>query len=129
VSFLDEEGRPGIVERALIVPPRGQIGPITPEQRKEMMKKSIVAGVYEEPVDRESAYEKLKAKTETASKNAEEKEKAKPAAEKKSSGGGRGRRSDTVVEAAIKSAARSMASTAGRQIVRGILGSIFGGRR
>ncbi len=85
--------------------------------------------MYEEPVDRESAYEKLKAKTETASKNAEEKEKAKPAAEKKSSGGGRGRRSDTVVEAAIKSAARSMASTAGRQIVRGILGSIFGGRR
>ncbi|HPJ38382.1 MAG TPA: DUF853 family protein, partial [Spirochaetota bacterium] len=55
VSFLDAEGRPGIVERALIIPPRGQIGPITPEQRKEMMQKSIVAGVYEEPVDRESA--------------------------------------------------------------------------
>lgn len=130
VSFLDEEGRPGIVEKALIVPPRGQIGPITPEQRKEMMKKSIVAGVYEEVIDRESAYEKLKVKAETASKNAEEKEKAESAAGKKTNtGGGRGRKSDTVVEAAIKSAARSMASTAGRQIVRGILGSIFGGRR
>lgn len=129
VSFLDGEGRPGIVERAFIVPPRGQIGPITSEQRKEMMKKSIVAGVYDESVDRESAYEKLKMKAETASKNAEEKQKAEPAAKKKSGESGSGRRSDTVVEAAIKSAARSMASTAGRQIVRGILGSIFGGRR
>ena len=57
VSFLDEKGTPGMVERALVCPPRGQIGPITPEQRAELMKTSLVAGVYENAVDRESAYE------------------------------------------------------------------------
>ena len=60
VSFLDEKGTPGMVERAMIVPPHGQIGPITPEQRKQLMASSIVAGVYDTVVDRESAYERLK---------------------------------------------------------------------
>src|ERR1700723_1538195 len=62
VSFLDEKGTPGIVERALVCPPRSQIGPITPDQRQQLMKTSIVAGVYENAVDRESAYEMLKAR-------------------------------------------------------------------
>ncbi len=60
VSFLDEKGTPGIVQRALIYPPHGQIGPITPEQRKTLMASSLVAGVYDTPVDRESAYERIK---------------------------------------------------------------------
>ncbi|HAN56594.1 MAG TPA: ATP-binding protein, partial [Betaproteobacteria bacterium] len=60
VSFLDEKGRPGMVERALILPPQGQIGPITPEQRQAIIASSLVAGHYEKEIDRESAYELLK---------------------------------------------------------------------
>src|SRR6202046_1470168 len=62
VSFLDEKGIPGMVERAMVCPPHSQIGPITPEQRAEIIKSSVVAGVYETVVDRESAYERLKGK-------------------------------------------------------------------
>ncbi|HEV2988960.1 MAG TPA: helicase HerA-like domain-containing protein, partial [Candidatus Angelobacter sp.] len=62
VSFLDDAGTPSIVERALICPPHSQIGPITPEQRKELIQNSVVAGVYEKMVDRESAFEILKAR-------------------------------------------------------------------
>ena len=62
MSFLEGNGTPEIVERAMICPPRGQIGPITPEQRAELMKTSLVAGVYENAVDRESAFEILKAR-------------------------------------------------------------------
>ena len=60
ISFLDGKGTPGIVERGLVYPPHGQIGPITPEQRKTLMQTSLVAGVYDTPIDRESAYERLK---------------------------------------------------------------------
>ena len=60
VSFLDEKGRPSVTERVFVLPPGSQIGPITPEQRKALIDGSLVAGVYEKTVDRESAYEKLK---------------------------------------------------------------------
>ena len=62
VSFLDEKGTPNIVERALVCPPHSQIGAITPEQRKQIIASSLVAGVYEQAVDRESAYELLQAR-------------------------------------------------------------------
>src|ERR1700712_5722204 len=62
VSFLDDKGIPGMVERAMIMPPHSQIGPITAEQRAAILKSSVVAGVYEATVDRESAYERLKGK-------------------------------------------------------------------
>ena len=65
VSFLDEKGRPSIVERAFVVPPVSQIGPITDEQRNGLIADSLVAGVYEKTVDRESAYEVLKGRTAT----------------------------------------------------------------
>jgi len=129
VSFLEADGKPGVVERAMILPPSGQIGPITAEERQALMRSSALAGVYDEAVDRESAYEKLKGKAEKAAEQAEKKESAERGAAKEAPAKPRGRRSDTVVEAVVKSAARSMASTAGRQIVRGLLGSIFGGRR
>ena len=61
-SFLDEKGTPGIVERALVCPPHSQIGPITPAQRQQIISSSVVFGVYEKTVDRESAYERLKGK-------------------------------------------------------------------
>src|SRR6266576_1286303 len=62
VSMLDEQGSPSIVERAKIVPPRSQVGAITPEQRKQVIDSSVLAGHYEIAVDRESAYEKLQAR-------------------------------------------------------------------
>jgi len=132
VSFLDEKGTPGVVERALVLPPHSQIGPITPEQRKQLITNSVVAGVYENAVDRESAYEVLKSRAGVAAPTI-------PAAGPASppwwenipgmSGGGRGRRGDTVVDAMAKSAARAIGSSVGRQIVRGVLGSLLGGSR
>ena len=63
ISFLDDKGRPSVTERVFVRPPSSQIGPITPEQRKTLLDESIVAGVYEKMVDRESAYEKIKGRT------------------------------------------------------------------
>lgn len=130
VSFLEEEGKPGIVQRAFIVPPRGQIGPITPDERKAIMNSSPVKGSYETAIDRESAFEMLKARAEKSAKAAEKEERteesAKPAKRERQASA---RKTDSVVEAMMKSAARSVGSTVGRQIVRGILGSLLGGRR
>jgi DNA helicase HerA-like ATPase len=123
VSFLDEEGIPGIVERALICPPKSQIGPITPQERTSLIDGSILKGAYDEIVDRESAYEMLKVKAEKKAAAAEKKEaekEAEKAAKKK------GRQKDTIVDAMMKSAARSVGSTMGRRIVRGVLGSLLG---
>jgi hypothetical protein len=63
VSFLDAKGRPSVTERVFVLPPASQLGPITPQQRQVLMAQSLVAGVYEKTVDRESAYEKLKGRT------------------------------------------------------------------
>jgi DNA helicase HerA-like ATPase len=136
ISFLDEKGIPGIVERAMIMPPHSQIGPITSEQRAEIIKNSVVAGVYETVVDRESAYERLKGKAVASGSAVRAGGVAgSPSA---SSGGwmeslggvlgsGSSRRGDTVLQAAVKSAARTMGSTVGRQLIRGVLGSLMGG--
>src|SRR5947209_4358232 len=132
ISFLDDKGRPNVVERAYVLPPASRIGPISPEERRTVMASSPVKGVYEQVVDRESAYEKLKQRTETA-----------PAAATPGTGGGfwdsmKGSlgglmtgtgRKDSLVEAVAKSAARTVGSTVGREIVRGVLGSLLGGRR
>ncbi len=131
VSFLDEKGRPTIVERAYVCPPQSQIGPITTEQRQMLLQASLVAGVYEKTVDRESAFEKLEARREPDS--AGESGGGVGGLLSKiglpgGNGGGRSSR-EGVVEAAMKSAARAMASEAGRRIIRGVLGSILGGRR
>jgi uncharacterized protein len=136
VSFLDEKGTPGIVERAMVCPPRSQIGPITAEQRQQRIKTSMVAGVYENAVDRESAYERLKARATSAVP-------AGPAGPTPAppwyttlpgiSGMGTaakgGRRAESLAEAMAKSAARTIGSSVGRQIVRGILGSLLGGKK
>src|SRR5439155_10023059 len=63
VSFLDEKGRPNMVERCFIVPPASRVGPITEVEREAAIKASALYGRYETPVDRESAYEKLKGRT------------------------------------------------------------------
>src|SRR5690606_2347362 len=66
VSLLDEKGRPTVTERVYVVPPGSRIGPITPEERAALIRDSLVAGAYDQPVDRESAYEKLRGRAEAA---------------------------------------------------------------
>jgi DNA double-strand break repair helicase HerA and related ATPase len=134
VSFLDEKGQPTVVERAFIVPPKSQIGPITPEQRRQLIQNSVVAGVYEKAVDRESAYKLLMAAAKVPGADVSAPSKAPSAGifdqviggATRGITGGRSRRSDTVVEAMAKSVARSIGSSAGRALIRGILGSLFG---
>jgi len=133
VSFLDAKGRPEPVERAFILPPGSRIGPATPEERGRVIAGSGLAGTYDKPVDRESAYERLKGRAQAAPPAG-----ATPPAGggwtdsiKDSLGGlisGSGRK-DSIVEAVAKSAARTVGSTIGREIVRGVLGSLLGGRR
>ena len=142
VSLLDAKGRPGITERVYVLPPGSQIGPITVAQRQDLIKQSLVAGVYEKTQDRESAHEKLAAR-------AAESAAAAPAASNggalgQSSSGGilgglndvlfgstgpRGGRNEGLAQSMAKSAVRTMGSTVGREIIRGVLGSIFGGKR
>jgi uncharacterized protein len=139
VSLLDAKGRPGITERVYVLPPGSQIGPITPPQRQALLQSSLVAGVYEKTVDRESAHEILKART------AETTEKAKATVAAEQNGGGgllggigevlfgstgpRGGKREGLAEAMAKSAVRTMGTTVGREIIRGVLGGIFGGRK
>ena len=146
VSMLDENGSPQVVERAKIVPPRSQVGPITPEQRKQIINSSPITGHYEKAVDRESAYEILQAR-------AEEKIEAAgapptmPGGEVAGGGsllekalgtagslfqpriGPRGGRYDSTATMAMKSVVRAASSSVGREIARGILGGILGGGR
>ena len=135
ISFLDEKGRPSMVERAFVLPPASRIGPITSDERRATIAASPVAGVYEKVVDRESAYEKLKGRATQAPPPGA----SVPGASgggfldsiKGSLGGlmtGSGRK-DSMVEAMAKSAARTVGSTVGREIVRGVLGSLLGGAR
>jgi len=135
ISMLDEKGIPTIVDRAFVVPPVSKIGPVTPEQRTQLINSSIVYGQYETMVDRESAFEILSRRTEerlsveaqeTAVKDAAKQQAAAEKAERAAA-----RAPDTMVESIGKSVLRSAGSSLGRQIgtkiVRGVLGSIFGG--
>ena len=141
VSFLDEKGRPTVVERAFVLPPTSQIGPITAGQRTALVQGSIVAGQYEKTVDRESAYEKLKAKAEQGAAAVEQSQSGSGGilggvldsiglgGQGAATGKAGGRPREGILEAAAKSAARAVGSQLGRQILRGVLGSILGGRR
>ena len=132
VSFLDEKGRPTVVERAFVIPPASRLGPLSADERKKLIASSLVTGHYEKEVDRESAHEKLKAR-------AGEKVAAGPAPESGGLGGifdklgggsaPKGRTREGPMEAAAKSAARAIGSEVGRRIIRGVLGSILGGKR
>ena len=150
VSMLDEKGRPSVTQRVFVIPPGSQIGPITPEQRKALIEGSLVAGVYEKAVDRESAYEKIKGRA-AASPGASPAPSAggspatnpmPTAGQPADAGGGmfgglkgvlfgstgpRGGKHEGLAEAAARSAVRSIGSSVGREIIRGVLGSILGG--
>jgi uncharacterized protein len=130
VSFLDDKGRPNIVERAFIVPPGSFLGPVSVDERRKCIESSVVFGHYEKTVDRESAYEKLKGRTE---EKHEETAKAPATNVLKDvlfgKTGPRGGQRDGLAQTLAKSVVRTMGSTVGREIVRGVLGSILGKRR
>jgi DNA helicase HerA-like ATPase len=149
ISFLDDKGRPTETERVFVVPPGSQIGTISPEQRKALRDNSLVAGIYEQLLDRESAYEILKAKGASLSQAAASAAGVSTAsgtaaqgATGATEGGGlmgsmstllfgtdgpRGGRRDGIAQLVIKSAVRTVGSSIGREIVRGVLGSLLGG--
>lgn len=122
VSMLDEKGRPQMVQQTLIKPPKSQIGPISDVQRKQLLNDSLVAGVYDKVLDRESAHEHLKQRAEQMQKQTEEE--AEPKAKKKTSSS----RRETPLEAFAKSAMRSIGTQLGSKLVRGLLGSLLGGK-
>ena len=154
-SFLELKGIPGVVERTLVRPPSSQIGPVTAEQRAAVMAASPVAGKYDRVVDRDSAYERLRARADTSAREAEAAD-AKAAQEKQAEADQKqsdrefqhGRRydgdgytapkkrttstssgrSDSIGEAFAKSFARQLGTKSGQAIVRGVLGSLFGKR-
>jgi len=120
ISVLDGKGSPTKVERAWVFPPQSRLTPLTPEERDQVIRASVLYGVYEKTFDRESAYEVLKAAAE--SMKAEEGEAAAKRRQPPSTADQTGR----IFKEMAKSAARSIGTQIGRQIMRGVLGSIFG---
>ncbi|MFY8113340.1 MAG: helicase HerA-like domain-containing protein, partial [Rhabdaerophilum sp.] len=143
VSVLEGKGAPSMVERTLVAPPGGRVGPITPEERKALMRESPVRNKYTETVDRESAFEMLAKRAEASAKAAEEEQAGSGGILGNVLGGilgggstagkPKGRQPQSMTEKIVTSAARSVATSVGRQIgtaiVRGVLGSLLGGRR
>ena len=144
ISFLDETGTPDPVDRGFVVPPASRVGAITAQERQQVIQGSVLFGHYEKSVDRESAYERLKGRAQTAptlppsaqGQPTSVNQYSAPAPAQSSwtdavgsiiggfSGGGR---REGMAEALAKSAARAIGSQVGRQIVRGVLGGILGG--
>ena len=148
ISLLDEKGRPCMVERAAILPPATRIGPLTEAERAAIIKSSLIFGHYEQVIDRESAYEKLKGRTAEKQPGAAIASPAETPNEAGTTAGGllgalgsalsgvllgttgpRGAHRAGLIDAAAKSAVRTIGSQVGREIVRGVLGSILGGGR
>ncbi len=144
VSFLQEGGIPGETQRIWVGAPGSQIGPITAEERKEIMANSLVKGVYDQPVDRVSAYEILQKKADTAAQEEQNSGASSQMGQTSDeepgvgdfilasmkevlfgSTGPRGGRKPGIVENMAKSAARQ----AGNRLIRGILGSLLGGKK
>jgi uncharacterized protein len=152
VSLLDAKGRPSETEQVYVLLPGSQLGPITPEQRQALLANSLVAGVYEQTLDRESAYERLKgsaaaaggspatagAAAGTAPSPAGQAPAQATVTDQVLSGlgdalfgstGPRGGQRQGLAQMMVKSAVRNIGSAVGREIVRGVMGSILGGRK
>jgi DNA helicase HerA-like ATPase len=156
VSLLDAKGRPSVTERVFVLPPGSRIGPVSEAERQALIAGSLVAGVYEKQLDRQSAYEMLKGQAAGAAPGSAPNggglageaggvftkpipgAPAPAPAEGSSmmdglkdvlfgSTGPRGGRREGLAEAAAKSAIRTIGSSVGREIVRGVLGSLLGG--
>ena len=142
VSFLDAKGRPSVTERVYVLPPGSQIGPITQPQRQQLLQDSLVAGVYEKVVDRESASEMLQARAGAAAGQAAAAPNGGAAGQSAFGGmlgglndalfgstGPRGGKHDGLAQNMAKSAVRTIGSSVGREIIRGVLGSLFGAKK
>ena len=157
VSFLDAKGAPTMVERALIVPPQSQVGPVTPEERAAVMRGSLVAGVYDKPVDRESAYEILTArakereaaeaeearradeakaalameqerkKQEAALRKAETEARRRESTERRARKESGGVDMGDIFGSVVRQTTRSVTNTVGREIGKSILRGLLGG--
>ncbi len=145
-SFLEKKGVPGVAERTLIRPPASQLGPLDDAARAALMTASPLAGKYDTPLDRESAFEILTARAEAAARAAEDAARAEAEAEaaserefraarrytgsRVSRSGTRTRasRSDSVATTFAKSFARQLGSRSGQALVRGVLGGLFRGK-
>ncbi len=132
VSTLDEKGAPNIVQKTMIRPPVSRLGPATPQERADIIAKSPVKGLYERTIDRESAFEKLQARTAQATAQKQADADAKTQAKAQAQADAEARRNaprpsnrQSMGEAFAKSLVRAAASTAGRQLIRGVLGSLL----
>ncbi|HOD28461.1 MAG TPA: DUF853 family protein [Syntrophales bacterium] len=145
ISFLDEKGRPAPVERASVIAPGSRLGVLDAAERAAAIRNSTLYGHYEKMLDRESAYEKLRASVPGATTPVQPPTTAGDPEAAAPSGGGvlgggigdllfgrtgpRGGKTDGLVQTAAKSVARTIGSSVGREIVRGVLGSLLGGGR
>ncbi|HEY4125654.1 MAG TPA: helicase HerA-like domain-containing protein [Rhizomicrobium sp.] len=125
VSMLDEKGAPNIVQKTMIRPPVSRLGPATPQERADIIAKSPVKGLYERTIDRESAFEKLQARTAQVSAQKQADADAKVQAAEAKRNAPRPSNRQSMGEAFAKSLVRAAASTAGRQLIRGVLGSLL----
>jgi uncharacterized protein len=141
VSFLDEKGIPSMVEKAKILPPQAQIGPITPEERAALIRRSVIGGVYEKDIDRESAFEILQARIskqvvqvrEEQERKAQEKEDADRAKTEAREEKERAKTADSgmfgdLTKVVGRTVTSQVGSQIGRALVRGLLGGLFGGK-
>ena len=126
VSSLDAKGRPLAVQKTLIRPPESRIGPLSDDERKERINRSPFQGRYDAIIDRESAYELLKNRAEELQEKQRNKDLGDDASRATHP---KGRPRQSIGDAFMKSAARSIGNYVGRQIIRGVLGSIFSGKR
>jgi len=121
VSLLDDKGMPGIVQRAFILPPASQIGPVAPDVRKQIIQKSAIYGRYEKAIDRESAYEKLQSRTANLAADSETGSASRPSGSRKGS-----KPEPTALDSVIKAANSPIGRQIEKGIVRGVMGLIFG---
>jgi uncharacterized protein len=121
VSVLDEKGTPSVTQSILVAPPQSKIGPITSDQRQKFISSSALYGKYEDSIDADSAFENIQKLNQTAQDSVQAAPVKQPKAPAASS-------RQSVGEAMVKTAARTMANEVGKQIIRGILGGIFGKR-
>ena len=122
VGTLEEKGTPAMVQRVAIAPPQSRIGPLAESERSALIRQSPLAGQYDKPFDRESAYEILTARATQAS------EQVQAGKQAPSTASVAGEFLGGLASQAVKSAMRQVANQLGRQLVRGVLGSLLGGK-
>ena len=131
VGTLEDRGTPAMVQRVAIAPPQSRIGPLNEAERAQLLRGSPQAGRYDRPVDRESAYEILQARAAQKPADAAA-EKSAPGPAKEDGpgiGGMAGELLGSLASQVMKTAVRQAANQIGRQLVRGLMGSLLGGKR